>query len=129
MWGVSFWFVFIVHLSRWLFFFFFFSSRRRHTRWTGDWSSDVCSSDLLRRRAGPTAGLEFSEPWFGLRYETTLLIHSRLIHARARQMPPVAPGDGPRGRSEERRVGKECRSRGSAYRLKQNGITGWRPDD
>src|SRR6266487_56952 len=27
--------------------FFFFSSRRRHTRWTGDWSSDVCSSDLL----------------------------------------------------------------------------------
>src|SRR5438876_11762371 len=30
------------------FFFFFFSSRRRHTRWTGDWSSDVCSSDLSR---------------------------------------------------------------------------------
>src|SRR5438876_8458006 len=28
--------------------FFFFSSRRRHTRWTGDWSSDVCSSDLDR---------------------------------------------------------------------------------
>src|SRR5690348_2390531 len=29
-----------------LLFRFFFSSRRRHTRWTGDWSSDVCSSDL-----------------------------------------------------------------------------------
>src|SRR5256885_7259067 len=29
-----------------LFFFFFFSSRRRHTRLQGDWSSDVCSSDL-----------------------------------------------------------------------------------
>src|SRR6266487_4047251 len=28
---------------------FFFSSRRRHTRWTGDWSSDVCSSDLCDR--------------------------------------------------------------------------------
>src|SRR5690625_7764564 len=27
--------------------FFFFSSRRRHTRWPRDWSSDVCSSDLL----------------------------------------------------------------------------------
>src|SRR5438876_12028947 len=27
---------------------FFLSSRRRHTRWTGDWSSDVCSSDLSR---------------------------------------------------------------------------------
>src|SRR5690348_7305661 len=33
--------------------FFFFSSRRRHTRWTGDWSSDVCSSDLRRRRPRP----------------------------------------------------------------------------
>src|SRR5690348_17786993 len=33
----------IIFLS---FFLFFFSSRRRHTRWTGDWSSDVCSSDL-----------------------------------------------------------------------------------
>src|SRR5438105_8526416 len=29
------------------FFFFFFSSRRRHTRSTRDWSSDVCSSDLV----------------------------------------------------------------------------------
>src|SRR3989454_8325679 len=28
--------------------FFFFSSRRRHTRLQGDWSSDVCSSDLER---------------------------------------------------------------------------------
>src|SRR5437762_6489890 len=28
---------------------FFFSSRRRHTRYIGDWSSDVCSSDLKRR--------------------------------------------------------------------------------
>src|SRR5690348_12182132 len=33
--------------------YFFFSSRRRHTRWTGDWSSDVCSSDLARSGAGP----------------------------------------------------------------------------
>src|SRR5437762_5607658 len=28
-------------------FMFFFSSRRRHTRYIGDWSSDVCSSDLI----------------------------------------------------------------------------------
>src|SRR5207253_3825424 len=34
------------------FFVFFFSSRRRHTRWPRDWSSDVCSSDLLAF-AGP----------------------------------------------------------------------------
>src|SRR2546427_6439158 len=31
----------------WYLFFFFFSSRRRHTRFDCDWSSDVCSSDLL----------------------------------------------------------------------------------
>src|SRR5437763_10364915 len=30
--------------------FFFFSSRRRHTRYIGDWSSDVCSSDLGDKR-------------------------------------------------------------------------------
>src|SRR5438876_5090817 len=37
-------------------YFFFFSSRRRHTRWTGDWSSDVCSSDLstgMKRCSSP----------------------------------------------------------------------------
>src|SRR5258707_12933536 len=33
--------------------FFFFSSRRRHTRYWRDWSSDVCSSDLYRRRKVP----------------------------------------------------------------------------
>src|SRR5256885_10620150 len=33
--------------------FFFFSSRRRHTRLQGDWSSDVCSSDLLTIARAP----------------------------------------------------------------------------
>src|SRR2546426_7468993 len=39
--------------------FFFFSSRRRHTRLQGDWSSDVCSSDLVRadRRRHPRDSL------------------------------------------------------------------------
>src|SRR5690606_40390152 len=32
-------------------FFFFFSSRRRHTRFSRDWSSDVCSSDLTVKRS------------------------------------------------------------------------------
>src|SRR5690625_5379738 len=31
---------------------FFFSSRRRHTRWPRDWSSDVCSSDLVEEPDG-----------------------------------------------------------------------------
>src|SRR5438876_10835225 len=39
-------------LVSFFFVFFFFSSRRRHTRWTGDWSSDVCSSDLVYFTAG-----------------------------------------------------------------------------
>src|SRR5256885_4976590 len=34
---------------------FFFSSRRRHTRLQGDWSSDVCSSDLETRADAPQA--------------------------------------------------------------------------
>src|SRR2546422_10906813 len=36
---------------------FFFSSRRRHTRCSRDWSSDVCSSDLLGGRGGTFSGL------------------------------------------------------------------------
>src|SRR2546426_2486575 len=39
-------------------YFFFFSSRRRHTRLQGDWSSDVCSSDLmLQTRVGKRTGI------------------------------------------------------------------------
>src|SRR5437762_12154362 len=40
------------------FFFFFFSSRRRHTRYIGDWSSDVCSSDLTPGFIGLSLGLD-----------------------------------------------------------------------
>src|SRR5690606_40383469 len=42
------------------FFFFFFSSRRRHTRFSRDWSSDVCSSDL--RSEGGVTGLPSTTP-------------------------------------------------------------------
>src|SRR5579863_3333434 len=35
---------------------FFVSSRRRHTSWTGDWSSDVCSSDLGGTARLPAGG-------------------------------------------------------------------------
>src|SRR5690625_2919991 len=42
---------------------FFFSSRRRHTRWPRDWSSDVCSSDLIIKKTNTTIaiiiGLQF----------------------------------------------------------------------
>src|SRR5437762_8784456 len=45
--SVSFFMFFMFFLFFRFFFFFFFSSRRRHTRYIGDWSSDVCSSDLV----------------------------------------------------------------------------------
>src|SRR5215210_3759159 len=48
MFFLVFFFLFFIMI---FFFFFFFSSRRRHTRYIGDWSSDVCSSDLLTQRA------------------------------------------------------------------------------
>src|ERR1022692_5041745 len=43
-------------MIRVFFFFFFFSSRRRHTRLQGDWSSDVCSSDLKEYMPAGVAG-------------------------------------------------------------------------
>src|SRR6266487_6259951 len=41
-----------------------FSSRRRHTRWTGDWSSDVCSSDLIGLLTPTGGGVELDSDWF-----------------------------------------------------------------
>src|SRR5215475_15287082 len=41
-------------------FFFFFSSRRRHTRFSRDWSSDVCSSDLPFSAIPPKTGVDRS---------------------------------------------------------------------
>src|SRR5690348_17402476 len=94
------------------FFFFFFSSRRRHTRWTGDWSSDVCSSDLA---ASPTRLANVQ----ALRGVAALLVLG--MHAVGRQVRSfgaegVAMREAARVRSEERRVGKECRSRWSPHR-------------
>src|SRR5436190_11456317 len=49
---IIYFFFFFFILLRFIFFFFFFSSRRRHTRSLCDWSSDVCSSDLLHSVRG-----------------------------------------------------------------------------
>src|SRR5438093_11258303 len=84
----------------------FFSSRRRHTRLVSDWSSDVCSSDLwdnllqLVARVAP----KLAEDLAG-HTEHLLLVHPGLIA---------------RYRSEERRVGKECRSLGSPDHVLKN---------
>src|SRR2546430_14683907 len=49
-------------------FFFFFSSRRRHTRFDCDWSSDVCSSDLVTVSTGQT--VPDQKPVYGRLYQT-----------------------------------------------------------
>src|SRR5207248_8612666 len=53
------------------FFFFFFSSRRRHTRSYGDWSSDVCSSDLFAGGTVEIAGGLVNRPKILLADEPT----------------------------------------------------------
>src|SRR6516162_11373602 len=57
-------------------FYFFFSSRRRHTRLQGDWSSDVCSSDLEqqpgdRPRAAARLSLKYAGKTSHARYAET----------------------------------------------------------
>src|SRR5690606_39656795 len=93
---------------------FFFSSRRRHTRFSRDWSSDVCSSDLhaserLRRARAhrimgrlPTAG----EP-----------ARPQLLTTSDIRSVATVPS-----RSEERRVGTESLSRGSPKNDKESVI-------
>src|SRR3989449_1998413 len=93
-----------------MYFFFFFSSRRRHTRCSRDWSSDVCSSDLVRRAraardAGPPQGRAGPPRRDARRAGATA--HRRADRDRAagrsplddpRAQPPGLPGPG--GRSE-----------------------------
>src|SRR5258707_10961324 len=93
-------------------FFFFFSSRRRHTRYWRDWSSDVCSSDLWVRLATSEAvvrGLEDMQVQVAELKESfwTTLFYAAEVARRTHQREKL--------RSEERRVGKECRSRWSPY--------------
>src|SRR5256885_11766473 len=93
---------------------FFFSSRRRHTRLQGDWSSDVCSSDLMDG-AAPLFQLALQR----LAYRDQRVGAGNELSFHFTQGRLIEPG--PDGeivhavRSEERRVGKECRSRWSPY--------------
>src|SRR5689334_25447883 len=87
-----------------IFMSFFFSSRRRHTRWNCDWSSDVCSSDLTAARRAA---------WSGACAGPAVCLDLRLLPAACCRPPHGFRRD--ERRSEERRVGKECRSRWSTY--------------
>src|SRR5436853_3804259 len=96
-----------------LFFFFFFSSRRRHTRCLSDWSSDVCSSDLVQRPLAWSLDSRLTS----LRPPTKLFTLNRTRRS-SRPLLDFAERSGfsiLEERSEERRVGKECRSRWAQY--------------
>src|SRR5205807_7143413 len=97
---------------------FFFSSRRRHTRLQGDWSSDVCSSDLSRQRlAGGDADSERHDRGGRSRTGGGAGARGRAESgARGGHAPLHAAARGRRTprrlrRSEERRVGKEWSTR------------------
>src|SRR2546430_13511706 len=96
---------------------FVFSSRRRHTRFDCDWSSDVCSSDLVFNREKTfldpilrpfekliyrLTGVDERQEMRWTEYAIAMLLSSGV------SMTLLY-------RSEERRVGKECRSRWSPY--------------
>src|SRR2546430_17164221 len=107
--------------------FFFFSSRRRHTRFDCDWSSDVCSSDLEGlcgiMMVGGVSNPATSNPQSSL---TDGFIGPRITRKSLPESQPAAASNrafattcwftlSKKPRSEERRVGKECRSRWSPY--------------
>src|SRR5690606_39834218 len=98
--------------------FFFFSSRRRHTRFSRDWSSDVCSSDLgdgiPYYSARATMGtFETLQPWFVDSWRRQKERCQETLTA-LYATDPAAVLDYAQ-RSEERRVGKEGGAGREAY--------------
>src|SRR5256886_11761346 len=94
----------------------FFSSRRRHTRFDCDWSSDVCSSDLLRadvEHVGMRKIITLPDALAVDVEEKTVIAHHH--HGGLRRDFCKLKVLAQENRSEERRVGKECRSRWSPY--------------
>src|SRR5690606_40169902 len=84
---------------------YFFSSRRRHTRFSRDWSSDVCSSDLWAGHLGLKLAYKLL-PIIKKSKTTIIFINTRgqseMWYQHLLNLEPE--------RSEERRVGKECRT-------------------
>src|SRR5436309_15577877 len=75
-------------------FFFFFSSRRRHTRFSRDWSSDVCSSDLpaIRDVHQDHRGIDKGVLTIELRGERAVFIPIGIIADRNGPLPRYPPG-------------------------------------
>src|SRR5690606_40116563 len=104
--------------------FFFFSSRRRHTRFSRDWSSDVCSSDLpviVENKPGALTSIgnrALSEATPD-GYTFGWLTLSAVVLPITMKEYQIDPVKGFTPRSEERRVGKECRFRWLLYHQKK----------
>src|SRR5438045_7040043 len=94
---------YLFRLSNMCVFFFFFSSRRRHTRCLSDWSSDVCSSDLGYETK--VKYIDISDPQGSIKIRGEAQVPGRVQDRWSLD----------EYRSEERRVGKECRSRWWPY--------------
>src|SRR5690554_7495492 len=90
--------------------FFFFSSRRRHTRCGRDWSSDVCSSDLEASQPSEQSVLPGSCwcRWWSQKKEIITQSEESKTSSDVTTEENKIPQN---ARSEERRVGKECRYR------------------
>src|SRR5205085_12525080 len=101
---------------------FFFSSRRLHPRFDCDWSSDVCSSDLVRHP--PDQVLDEGLRHAGVDVVVRHLVADAVGAPAQRELGQVARADDDAAavvreaeevRSEERRVGKECRDQDVQY--------------
>src|SRR5690606_40519689 len=95
---------------------FFFSSRRRHTRFSRDWSSDVCSSDLIKKRNVNGLLLHSDQGFqYTSRQYNNLLKRYNIKASMSRKGNCLdnacMENFFSHFRSEERRVGKECRYR------------------
>src|SRR5207249_6094807 len=105
------------------------SSRRRHTRSKRDWSSDVCSSDLhpysdfLLHDIGTGDGIAQTQhaqrPARGSEKMQKAPLETLSREGVARVQARPRPGARRTLRSEERRVGKECRSRRATQQEKE----------
>src|SRR5207302_3694743 len=97
------------------FFVFFFSSRRRHTRFSRDWSSDVCSSDLCSLFQDRFDEVDAGKASTDARqlWADALALVADLVALDALRLILIEENLTSAFRSEERRVGKECRSRWS----------------
>src|SRR5438034_9853253 len=98
-----------------------FSSRRRHTKSLCDWSSDVCSSDLFWPGRIARPNLQ--------RFAAVGDSGEQFVRAKSAAIFPNS-GDkfGVGNRSEERRVGKECRGRWVRDKLTDRQMDRNRPD-